>query len=79
MFHMSNTEILKATYVQSVMRHKINWGPVVIRLGVKQHLTLQTKNPAELWLVQNLEIHAQICLRDWRFYLFHVNKNTHFH
>jgi hypothetical protein len=55
---MSNTETLKALYVHSVMRYGITWGRVGIRLRVKSGL-LYKRKPAELCLVQTLEIHTQ--------------------
>jgi hypothetical protein len=78
-FHNRNTDTQKAIY--SVYFHYIVWtkfwGGGVSSLGVKLRSPYKRKL-SELWLLQNLGIHVKVCLKEQRFYLFHVIVNFHY-
>lgn len=78
-FHISNSDTLRIIYFAcfySVVRAWVIWA--VIHLTVKRYLFCKTL--LEVQLVQNQEISVEVCLRDWKFYLFHVNTvNTYFY
>jgi hypothetical protein len=73
MFHISNTDTLKSIDFAcfcSIMKYGIVLG--VMYLEVKWYL-LHERELLESCLVPNPETHAEVCLREKSFYLFHVN------